>query len=588
MESLIYLLAETGELLFHSGWLPLLIWTLAALLLWAVLKFSDSIHPEYHYHARLALIVALPAGFLFLIGVHAIQNVLFASSSEATLKVISVTAPIEIGVSSAEESSAIPLITQISGILVLIAACGALFSLGCFLKQWLQLRKLRTNCRFIAVQHLEQIDDENRNLAQSTGRSVRITFINSDIIPVTFGIRQPVILLPDSLQNQPKKLNLAVRHELMHIHQNDFFSHLMVMFTQSLFWFHPLVHRLNRELIEYRELRCDTRVLAEKSVSRKEYASLLLELLPMPNIDKALSVNMAQESSNLKKRITMITQKHHHRTIPKRASLSLLTAIFLTTALVMACTDMQSHNVFDEEELDLMTITDLEGERGYHQILIILGEEGQAERHDEAIEQLRSLMPEHVMSITHVDGEEASEEYGARAAHGVVRINTRIDAESYNTTLQLLGMEAESLNEESEQEDYFVVVEDMPELIGGLESIQQEIRYPEMARRAGIEGRVYVQFVINEEGEVENPRVIRGIGGGADEEALRVVSQAQFRPGYQRGRAVRVQYSLPIFFRLANSEDTPEQTSLAPSENRLHEMTVTGYQSGSDQSRHVY
>lgn len=106
--------------------------------------------------------------------------------------------------------------------------------------------------------------------------------------------------------------------------------------------------------------------------------------------------------------------------------------------------------------------------------------------------------------------------------------------------------------EEEEEEDFFVVVEEMPELIGGLGELQSKIRYPEMARRAGIEGRVFIQFIVNEQGQVENPRVMRGIGGGADEEALRVVSQAQFRPGMQRGRPVRVQYSLPIFFRLQN------------------------------------
>jgi protein TonB len=106
--------------------------------------------------------------------------------------------------------------------------------------------------------------------------------------------------------------------------------------------------------------------------------------------------------------------------------------------------------------------------------------------------------------------------------------------------------------EEEEEEDFFVVVEEMPELIGGLGELQSKIRYPEMARRAGIEGRVFIQFIVNEQGEVENPQVMRGIGGGADEEALRVVSQAKFKPGMQRGRPVRVQYSLPIFFRLQN------------------------------------
>ncbi|MEX1011724.1 MAG: energy transducer TonB [Balneolaceae bacterium] len=105
-------------------------------------------------------------------------------------------------------------------------------------------------------------------------------------------------------------------------------------------------------------------------------------------------------------------------------------------------------------------------------------------------------------------------------------------------------------DDEEEEEDFFTIVEQMPELIGGLEELQRSINYPEQARRAGIEGRVFVQFIVNEEGEVENAVVTRGIGGGADEEALRAVQQARFTPGMQRGRPVRVQYSLPITFRL--------------------------------------
>ena len=105
---------------------------------------------------------------------------------------------------------------------------------------------------------------------------------------------------------------------------------------------------------------------------------------------------------------------------------------------------------------------------------------------------------------------------------------------------------------EETQDDFFVVVEQMPQLIGGLASLQKKVKYPEMARRAAIEGRVTIQFIVNEKGRVENPRVIRGIGGGCDEEALKAVMTARFKPGMQRGRPVRVQYSLPIVFRFAD------------------------------------
>ena len=114
-------------------------------------------------------------------------------------------------------------------------------------------------------------------------------------------------------------------------------------------------------------------------------------------------------------------------------------------------------------------------------------------------------------------------------------------------------IEKEFPKEEQKEEledDFFVVVEQMPSLKGGLSDLQKKVRYPEMARRAGIEGRVTVQFIVGIDGSIENPRVIRGIGGGCDEEAIRVVQSAKFTPGMQRGRPVRVQYSLPIVFRL--------------------------------------
>ena len=121
----------------------------------------------------------------------------------------------------------------------------------------------------------------------------------------------------------------------------------------------------------------------------------------------------------------------------------------------------------------------------------------------------------------------------------------------YNRDDRLMMLPPSQKDEEPE-EKIFEVVEQMPELIGGMASIQNNIDYPEVARRAGIEGRVYVQFVVNERGDVEDPRVVRGIGGGADEEALRAVSQAKFRPGLQRGRPVSVRFTVPVVFRLQN------------------------------------
>ncbi|MBO6584903.1 MAG: energy transducer TonB [Gracilimonas sp.] len=95
-----------------------------------------------------------------------------------------------------------------------------------------------------------------------------------------------------------------------------------------------------------------------------------------------------------------------------------------------------------------------------------------------------------------------------------------------------------------------IVVEKMPQLIGGMSQLQESVEYPAEAKEAGIEGRVTVQFVVNKLGQTTRVQIIRGIGGGADEAAVSAVEEAKFEPGKHNGKPVCVQYALPINFRL--------------------------------------
>lgn len=101
-----------------------------------------------------------------------------------------------------------------------------------------------------------------------------------------------------------------------------------------------------------------------------------------------------------------------------------------------------------------------------------------------------------------------------------------------------------------EEPVYFVAVEEMPEPIGGIAEIQKKIIYPEIAKRAGVEGKVYVLAFVDESGKVTNAKIIKGIGAGCDEAALSAVLKTKFKPGKQRGKAVKVQVSIPIVFKL--------------------------------------
>lgn len=109
--------------------------------------------------------------------------------------------------------------------------------------------------------------------------------------------------------------------------------------------------------------------------------------------------------------------------------------------------------------------------------------------------------------------------------------------------------------EEIKEEEIFVIVEEMPSFPGGdvkmMEYLAKNIKYPQMARESGIQGRVFINFVVEPDGHVSNVKVIRGIGGGCDEEAVRVVkAMPKWKAGKQRGKAVRVSYNLPVNFRL--------------------------------------
>ena len=116
-------------------------------------------------------------------------------------------------------------------------------------------------------------------------------------------------------------------------------------------------------------------------------------------------------------------------------------------------------------------------------------------------------------------------------------------------------------SEELDGSEVFVVVEDRPELKGGMQAVQEAVQYPEFAKKAGIEGRVFVQFVVDENGDVLNPTVTRGVHTLLDQAALNAVKDLSFEPGRQRGQAVKVRMSLPVTFKLGDESSADAESS---------------------------
>lgn len=95
----------------------------------------------------------------------------------------------------------------------------------------------------------------------------------------------------------------------------------------------------------------------------------------------------------------------------------------------------------------------------------------------------------------------------------------------------------------------------MPQYPGGDQArnkyLIENIKYPEQAMKQGIQGTVYVSFVVEKDGTVSNVKLLKGIGGGCDEESIRIVKgMPAFKPGTQKGEPVRVQFTMPIYFKL--------------------------------------
>ncbi len=102
----------------------------------------------------------------------------------------------------------------------------------------------------------------------------------------------------------------------------------------------------------------------------------------------------------------------------------------------------------------------------------------------------------------------------------------------------------------AQADSYLAFAQVMPEPVGGLAAIYKHIAYPSVAKDAGISGKVYLLVYIDEKGNVDDVKVLKGIGGGCDEAAVAGVKQVKFTPGKNNGQPVKVKLSLPVTFKI--------------------------------------
>lgn len=137
-----------------------------------------------------------------------------------------------------------------------------------------------------------------------------------------------------------------------------------------------------------------------------------------------------------------------------------------------------------------------------------------------------------------------------------VEETTIATSEETNQAVEIKYVPVAVEEEEPEEQTIFEVVEQMPEFPNGgmaglMQYLSKNIKYPTIAQENGTKGRVTVQFVVNRDGSIVDAKVLRGVDPYLDKEAIRVISSMpKWKPGMQRGKAVRVKYTVPVMFRL--------------------------------------
>lgn len=131
-----------------------------------------------------------------------------------------------------------------------------------------------------------------------------------------------------------------------------------------------------------------------------------------------------------------------------------------------------------------------------------------------------------------------------------------VSSEELNQAVEIKYVPVAVEEEEPEEQTIFEVVEEMPEFPNGgmaglMQFLSKNIKYPTIAQENGTQGRVTVQFVVNKDGSIVDAKVLRGVDPYLDKEALRVIgTMPKWKPGKQRGKPVRVKYTVPVMFRL--------------------------------------
>lgn len=344
---------------------------------------------------------------------------------------------------------------------------------------------------------------------------------------------------------EEKNWKTMVYHEVEHVKQGHSFDVLFVDFMMVFQWFNPFYWVLRRLIRENHEFLADTGVLQRGLISNARYKELLLaQAIGGSPVITSNFFNI----KTIKKRFKMITNKKTKKYSVLRYTTGVVMALALT--LLFACEDFdksliegKGSNYIYLGEMTTLSEIQTQGiknisivESDYLDVLTVYPE-------------LKGKVKEDVAYYLAFNTED-------KAQAGLLNKLTIHNARKAGNDVDDIVVIGNGSEKSAELDgEIFIIVEEMPEFPGGEMELRKfiatQVKYPAVAAEQGIQGKVYVTFVVDKEGDVRNAKIARGVDPSLDAEALRVVSSIpKWIPGKQRGQAVNVSYTVPINFAL--------------------------------------
>ncbi len=391
-----------------------------------------------------------------------------------------------------------------------------------------------------------------------------------------------------SEQDLSDNFDMILAHERAHIRLHHSWDLLFVQLCATAQWFNPAAWLLKRELEAIHEFEADSDTLRQGFDARQYQLRLFEEAVGV----KFNTITNNFNNCSTKKRIIMMMKRQTNPWARMKA-LFVLPVAFVAVAVISCTSPKEKKTDANQENADVIVETNGKGDP----LLVLVFPDGtEMYKIDERnwVEKYnrdsKSYLSQFNITQANIDAikvlkeDEAKSTYGERAANGAMKFYLKgttkkevMDAmwqhkgEEEPLLVQLIkksedgSVSVESITKKpAEEGEIFQVVEEQPMFPGGMEEmmkfLQQNIKYPKEAQEQGKQGRVIVQFVVNKDGSIVNDSIVRSVDPLLDAEALRVVrSMPNWTPGKQKGKPVRVRFTLPVTFHL--NGDAPKQAT---------------------------